>query len=116
MLNPTGTIFSQRTVNFRKLQHFYTGLLGSPKACKADQWAAYALPGGQFILWSQVDFKLEGDGALELCLTVTDLDQAHEQLAADYQPSAIQSASHGREFFIKDPDGNRIIVYQPLLS
>lgn len=54
-------------------------------------------------------------GALSLCLTVDDLEGAiaHLTQLGYPPPDAIRLASHGREIYGYDPDGNRLILYEP---
>lgn len=53
--------------------------------------------------------------ALSLCLEVEDLEAAIVHLTdLGYPPCGkIRIASHGREIDAHDPDGNRLILYQP---
>ncbi|MBW4418194.1 MAG: hypothetical protein KME13_03075 [Myxacorys californica WJT36-NPBG1] len=53
--------------------------------------------------------------AISLCLEVEDLDDAIAHLTSlGYPPpGAILHPSHGREIYAYDPDGNRIILYEP---
>ncbi len=52
---------------------------------------------------------------ISLCLQVESLESAIEHLIKiGYLHSGdIITASHGRELYVYDPDGNRIILYQP---
>ncbi|NDJ15829.1 VOC family protein [Myxacorys almedinensis] len=52
---------------------------------------------------------------VSLCLEVERLEDAIAHLTSlGYPPpGAILSPSHGREIYAYDPDGNRIILYQP---
>ncbi len=55
--------------------------------------------------------------AVSLCLEVEKLEDAIAHLTAlGYPPNEIIQSSHGREGFATDPDGNRIILYQPKSS
>lgn len=52
---------------------------------------------------------------MSLCFEVECLESAIEHLAKFGVPSSkIITASHGRELYVYDPDGNRIILHQPL--
>lgn len=52
--------------------------------------------------------------SVSLCLQVEDLEGAIADLAAlDAFVGEIRFVSHGREAYAYDPDGNRIILYQP---
>ncbi|NJL53200.1 MAG: VOC family protein [Hydrococcus sp. SU_1_0] len=54
------------------------------------------------------------NNSMSLCLEVIDLEQAIAYLTdLGYPPpEAIIEASHGREIYAYDPDGNRLIVHQ----
>jgi predicted enzyme related to lactoylglutathione lyase len=55
--------------------------------------------------------------AVSLCLEVESLEAAIAQLTdLGFPPSEIIQSSHGREAFAQDPDGNRIILYQPKIQ
>jgi predicted enzyme related to lactoylglutathione lyase len=55
---------------------------------------------------------------VSLCLEVENLEDAIAHLTAlGYPPpGTILHPSHGREIYAYDPDGNRIILYQPALK
>jgi predicted enzyme related to lactoylglutathione lyase len=56
--------------------------------------------------------------SVSLCLEVESLEDAIAHLTAlGYPPpGTILHPSHGREIYAYDPDGNRIILYQPALK
>jgi predicted enzyme related to lactoylglutathione lyase len=62
------------------------------------------------------EFDQRGHNPMSLCLAVADLDQTLTQLTAQFLlpdgPPEIVLASHGREVYLFDPDGNRIILYE----
>jgi catechol-2,3-dioxygenase len=62
------------------------------------------------------EFDRRGQNPMSLCLAVTDLDQTLTHLATQSLlpdgPPPILLASHGRETYLFDPDGNRIILYE----
>ena len=109
MIQPTGVIASLRTARFSELLAFYTRLLGPPEKTVSGKWARFKLPGCALVLWRQANMK-PLDGGIQLCLTVADLDQTCRLL--NHQTD-ISEASHGREAFLRDPDGNTLILYQP---
>jgi predicted enzyme related to lactoylglutathione lyase len=51
------------------------------------------------------EFDQRGHNPMSLCLAVADLDQTGPS-------TPIYLASHGRETYLLDPDGNRIILYE----
>lgn len=63
----------------------------------------------------QHEFMHPHQSPLSLCVTVANLDHAIAHLHKIEYPHSteINTASHGREIYIYDPDGNRIILYQP---
>lgn len=58
--------------------------------------------------------EFQGRGSMSLCVEVEQLEAAIARLAAlGYsQPVEIISASHGRETYVYDPAGNRLILHQ----
>lgn len=92
---------------------FYRDLLGEPQRLVPEKWASFSCGGTRLVLWAASPRPQTAGGALQLCLEVADLDAALASLSARAICSAIQVASHGREFFLNDPDGNELIVYQP---
>lgn len=109
------------------LVSFYTELLGqSPNIYTPDRYAEFSLP--QLCLGI---FKPKEDQAeqfrphdqapaqpsspLSLCLAVPNLEEAlikSQRAGAIVAPETLH-ASHGREHYIYDPLGNRIILYEP---
>jgi predicted enzyme related to lactoylglutathione lyase len=61
------------------------------------------------------EFQSAHGGALSLCVEVTNLEAAIAELAQlGYPPPGpILHASHGREIYAYDPDGNRLILHEP---
>lgn len=111
MINPGQTIVSLKSANPQTLAQWYTELLGKdPKASSGAYF--FDLPGCSLVIWRQDDREPGGDGAVELCLTVDDLAASHAAVAARFKPSGIHRVNHGSEFFLRDPDHNRIIIYQ----
>jgi catechol 2,3-dioxygenase-like lactoylglutathione lyase family enzyme len=53
-------------------------------------------------------------GRMSICWEVEDLEGALAHLRAiGHGPvAAVERASHGREIFVHDPDGNRLILHQ----
>jgi predicted enzyme related to lactoylglutathione lyase len=54
------------------------------------------------------------NGGMSICLEVSNLEQAIDKLSQlDYPPPGnIIAASHGREIYAYDPDGNCLILHQ----
>lgn len=108
------------TEDLAGLVDFYGRLLNqAPQVYQADRYGEFQIPGLRIAL-----FQPRSDqghtwatpiaGSLSLCLTVTDLGAAIEHCQQlQLAPSPVQTASHGQEFFIQDPLGNRILFYAP---
>ena len=107
MLRPSATILSLSTTNMEAMHAFYTVLLGPPRK-QVSKAFFFELPGCNLALWPG---EKQGNGSLELTLRVDDLEVARESLPG-LEASPIIDASHGREFFIRDPDGHTVIIYE----
>jgi predicted enzyme related to lactoylglutathione lyase len=97
---------------------FYRQLLNQePEALQADRYGAFDLGSWKMAIYRPKLEELEPPGtypALSLCFQVPDLDQTLVHLAnLNLDPGPIQTVSHGREVYLYDPDGNRIILYEP---
>ncbi len=107
--------------DFDTIVAFYQALLGqSPQPFMAHRYAEFQLSGGLRLAIfppkpsAQEEFHLSSAGPLSLCLGVPDLNQALIHLQQLQCPHGeIQEASHGKEAYAYDPQGNRIILYQP---
>lgn len=108
------------TPNLDRLVAFYGALLQrSPAPYQPQRYAEFRVGGLRLALfYPKADHRQELQaapaGALSLCLEVVDLDAAIAQLTElGYPPpGAVITASHGREIYAYDPDGNRVIVHQ----
>ncbi|NJR51238.1 MAG: VOC family protein [Leptolyngbyaceae cyanobacterium CSU_1_3] len=101
----------------RSLQ-FYRHLLGEePRSHIPNTYAEFQFPGLRLGLYqprlTEPSFSLFP--SLSLCLEVEDLEGAiaHLSQIGYPPPGEVISASHGREIYAYDPDGNRLILYQP---
>jgi predicted enzyme related to lactoylglutathione lyase len=98
---------------------FYSQLLNQePHGLQADRYGAFDLGSWKLAIYRPKREELEPPGtypALSLCFQVPDLDETLTHLAKLNldPPGPIQAASHGREVYLYDPDGNRIILYEP---
>lgn len=63
---------------------------------------------------NESQFVAANRSKISLCLEVTDLEQAiaHLKFLGYPPPGNISTASHGREIYAYDPDGNRIILHE----
>jgi predicted enzyme related to lactoylglutathione lyase len=102
------------------LVEFYQQFFGqAPNPLLPQQYAEFQLPGLRLALFApqsgdRSEFTQPSRSAVSLCLEVTSLEAAIARLAAiGYPPpGSIITASHGREIYAYDPDGNRIILHQ----
>ena len=107
--------------NIEPLVEFYSQLLAeSPHYHSPNTYAEFQLPGLRLGLFKPRDnhrqeFEQSEQSGLSLCLDVDDLDAAIAQLSnMGYPPPGeIIVASHGREIYAYDPNGNRLILHQP---
>ncbi len=109
------------TVQFARSVQFYAALLNQqPDPYLSDRYAEWILKGGLKLgLFApkashQEEFRAPKAGGVSLCLEVADLEDAIASLTQlGYPPpGAINTASHGREVYAYDPDGNRLILHQ----
>lgn len=105
------------TTNFDRLLEFYCHFLGQePVTHTPNIYAEFRLPGLHLGIFRPQDSSqfLPGSGAMSLCLEVGDLEQAiaHAGQVNCSAAAKIMTASHGREAYVYDPDGNRIILHQ----
>ena len=112
VLVPDAVLFSLATTQFNGLLAFYRRLLGDPIQLAENKHATFALPGSRLVVWSSQE-RVKPGNALELCLQVGNLEAAMAAVADWVVLESVNQASHGRETFFRDPDGNRIILYQP---
>ena len=115
-----GMIITIATFNFDDLVNFYVQLLAQePQKLIPNVYGEFKIGGlilGIFQPKSdhQSEFISNSKSALSLCLEVKDLEDAvaHLQNLRYPPPGEISTASHGREIYAYDPDGNRIILHQ----
>ena len=107
--------------NFERSQDFYQQLLGkAPDRTlgPADQpiYAEFQLKGLRLGLYrpQSVD-SAPPSSPLSICFQVESLEESIAHLASIGFPVAgeILTPRHGREVYAADPDGNRLILYQP---
>lgn len=116
----TEAIVTLATFHLETLVGFYTHFLSiEPTTYIPNVYAEFQLPSLKLGIFKpkQTDFSEFENSAkskMSLCLEVSNLESAIAQLTAlGYPPpGAIITASHGREIYAYDPDGNRIILHQ----
>jgi predicted enzyme related to lactoylglutathione lyase len=103
------------------LKTFYQNLFGQePEIEIPNIYAEFNLPGLRLGLFKPnpnhlQEFTAPSSGGMSLCLEVENLETAIAELIAMGHPSPkIHTASHGRESYVYDPCGNRIILYESL--
>ncbi|KJH72394.1 VOC family protein [Aliterella atlantica] len=119
----TNSLLTLATDDLKKLVLFYTNLLQQePQPYIHSVYAEFQISGlrlGIFQpkLQAQAEFENIGKGRMSLCFEVQDLDAAIAHLTdIGYPPpEEIILASHGREVYAYDPDGNRLIVHQAVM-
>ena len=111
------TIASQ---NLETLVTFYKLLLEqSPDPYLPNKYAEFQLQGGLTLGIFQPkethnnQFSQPEKSAMSLCIEVSNLESAIAQISSlGYPPtSQMVTASHGKEIYAYDPDGNRLILH-----
>ncbi|MDZ8055643.1 MAG: VOC family protein [Aulosira sp. ZfuVER01] len=108
------------TVNFETLVSFYTQLLDqNPTTLIPKVYAEFQFSGLRLGIFKpksthETEFETTAKSKISLCLEVSNLEAAIAHLTAlGYPPPGnITIASHGREIYTYDPDGNRLILHQ----
>ncbi|PZO36837.1 MAG: glyoxalase [Shackletoniella antarctica] len=121
-LGCTRAFITLSSTKLEPLVEFYGALLGQgAKPYQADRYAEFCLPGLRLAIFrprfdQAAQFSAPNSGAMSLCLEVVDLAAAIALLThLGYPPPGpIMTASHGREVYAYDPDGNRLILHQGL--
>ncbi|MBE9189980.1 VOC family protein [Gloeocapsopsis crepidinum LEGE 06123] len=107
------------TVDLEKLVLFYSNLLNiKPQHYTLNRYAEFQLPGLRLGIFKpkqmhQPEFE-NSSSAMSLCLEVSDLENAIAHLThLGYPPlGETLTASHGKEIYAYDPQGNRLILHQ----
>jgi catechol 2,3-dioxygenase-like lactoylglutathione lyase family enzyme len=108
------------TINFDIIVDFYTQFLGSvPQPYLPQVYAEFSIAGLRLGIFApkvdrQAEFSQPRQSGMSLCLEVESLEDSIGILAQlGYRPAGeITTASHGREIYADDPDGNRLILHQ----
>lgn len=115
----TDAFVTLASVNVERLVKFYTQLFGkNPHKYIPNSYAEFNLPGWRLGIFQprathRQEFEAKG-GSMSLCLEVRELEDAIAHLTAIGYPPGGEAiaASHGREIYAYDPDGNRLILHQ----
>lgn len=112
-------IITLATFDLETLVGFYTHFLSRPTTYIPNVYAEFQLASLKLGIFKpkqrdSSEFEYSAKSKMSLCLEVSDLESAIAQLTAlGYPPpGSIITASHGREIYAYDPDGNRIILHQ----
>lgn len=116
----TAALVTLAAVDTEKIVLFYTQILGQePAAHIPNVYAEFQLPGLRLGIFrpketNQFEFENAVKSGMSLCLEVSDLERAiaHFTALGYPPPGEISTASHGREIYVYDPGGNRLILHQ----
>ncbi|MDX2244449.1 MAG: glyoxalase [Leptolyngbyaceae cyanobacterium bins.302] len=126
-LTHTAALLTISTPHFDRLVHFYQQLLDqSPVTLLPNIYAEFQLPGMKLGIFqptpnppceawrSPTPFPQPPTYSMSLCLEVSNLESAIAHLTQiGFPPTEeILVASHGREIYAYDPDGNWLILHQ----
>lgn len=108
------------TPNLNETAKFYEALMHQPpEVFVADSYAEFLISGLKVGLFRpkeahQAQFANPKGAPISLCLEVDDLEGAiaHLKKLGCPPPGEVQEASHGREIYAYDPDGNRLILHE----
>jgi catechol 2,3-dioxygenase-like lactoylglutathione lyase family enzyme len=115
----TRSLITIATIDWAATLTFYQDLLQRPpQVLQSDRYAEFRLPDCTIALYSPRATESpvpQPDPSLSLCLHVQSLTGAIAHLVALNHtiPDGIQRSSHGQEIYLYDPNGNRIILYEP---
>jgi predicted enzyme related to lactoylglutathione lyase len=123
-LDCTAAFLTLAATDFKRLVEFYLRLLGQePKVYLGDIYAEFELSGLRLAIFRakashQGEFANSRGSGMSLCLEVVNLEKVIADLTVmGYPPPGeIQVASHGREIYAYDPESNRIILHETILS
>ena len=118
----TGAFVTIASINFEAVVGFYTQFLGiPPQPHLLDIYAEFSIAGLKLGIFcpkpsNYAEFQHPSQSGLSLCLEVVSLEDSIDKLAQlGYPPTGkITTASHGREIYAYDPDGNRLILHQSI--
>jgi predicted enzyme related to lactoylglutathione lyase len=120
MFNYSAALVTIAAIDFDRLLAFYSVLLQqAPQPHQPHVYGGFKIAGIDLGIFqpkasNNQEFAGQTPGAVSLCLSVDNLEKVLEHLATNGYPqtSTVLNASHGRECYIYDPDGNRIILHQ----
>ncbi|MEH2282009.1 MAG: VOC family protein [Nostoc sp.] len=129
----TNAFVTIASVNFEELVNFYTNLLEQkPVVLILNVYAEFNLVSMRLGIFkpkntNESEFEAMSNdkplyfytkSKISLCLEVSNLEDAIAHLTTlGYPPPGdISIASHGREIYAYDPDGNRLILHQAIVN
>ncbi|MFN6466041.1 MAG: VOC family protein [Nostoc sp. DedVER02] len=120
VFNYTNAFVTIASINCENLVNFYTKLLEQkPIILVPNVYAEFNLVGMRLGIFkpkntNESEFEAVSKSKISLCLEVSNLEDAIAHLTAlGYPPPGkIAIASHGREIYAYDPDGNLLILHQ----
>ncbi len=118
--NCTAAFVTLATSDLKKTVSFYTYLCQQkPQIYRENVYAEFQISGLRLGIFqpnrsNNAEFGNSRNSSMSLCLEVEDLASAIAHLTnIGYPPPGeIVTASHGREVYAYDPDGNRLILHQ----
>ncbi len=107
-------------VQFEEVVSFYRQFLGiEPHPYREGVYAEFQLPGMKLGIFKpkdshEAEFAESAQAGMSLCMEVNHLEGAiaHLTQLGYAPPGAMTTASHGREIYVYDPAGNRIILHE----
>lgn len=120
-LRPTTFFIVIADLDGHTLKNFYQALLEQdPVVDIPNVYSEFALEGGLHIGLFKTsnnhlaEFASLSSGSMSLCIEVENLEIAiaHLTTLGYPPPGKIQQASHGREIYAYDPQGNRLILHE----
>jgi catechol 2,3-dioxygenase-like lactoylglutathione lyase family enzyme len=123
-INYTTALMTLATLDIDKLVNFYTNLLEQqPITNIPNVYAEFNLAGMRLGIFQpkqthELEFQNAAKSKVSLCLEVSNLEGAiaHITNLGYPPPGKIAIASHGREIYAYDPDGNRLILHETITS
>jgi catechol 2,3-dioxygenase-like lactoylglutathione lyase family enzyme len=120
VLRYTEAFIAIATVNLETMVDFYTQFLGAnPITLIPNVYAEFQLMGMRLGIFQpkkshELEFAAATKSKMSLCFEVSNLEDAIAHLTnIGYPPpDEISIASHGREIYAYDPEGNRLILHQ----
>jgi predicted enzyme related to lactoylglutathione lyase len=118
----TGAFVTIASINFEAVVEFYTQFLElTPQPHLPHVYAEFTIAGLRLGIFcpkpsNYDEFKQPRQSGMSVCLEVNSLEDSIDKLTQlGYAPiGQITTASHGREIYAYDPDGNRLILHQSI--